>query len=594
MNTLANLLDLTYNVRMMTQRVSGTLTEEDASRLFSRLDRIQRPDVSDLDLLMRHSLRFAELGYARKGRDLIAKWQENGCKDPDLALVRNSLIFAVPSSAAIHRMKAISSMDVGVAASDVNHHVYRGELKRAIEIAQAHAWFLESHEYVEGVLFALQAMALLGKMDEAQSILDSWKKRYAQAFPEKTQMVLRFESRLAYWRYQYSRELDLLLDAQALCRHLGLDAAAAYTEPDIVRAMIHCGQMDQARSIIDSWADSKDSGLGPLLGFRNRTRMIFALFDKRYSEAEKYGQRILDFYNSIGNATLVSSVLFFLVLLASRDSIDRRLSAFRSHAYRYQIPFFLDRLKTMERVMALTGSYPREILLRESFSQGSRQLPLWRMWIPSPESLGSGIYVDRFRGISFIFGKGPLTLRTHPVLNSILDQILSRPDFRVSIPDLFGSVWGGVYNPVIHEGKVHVSIHRLRSWIEKCCPDSNGLVEVRDQVVGIRPGLDVRVVNLHMDEQSGAATMEVSSSVDSLGERVLQCLSHGGSVAPGDLQRLLGVGRTSLGKVLRHLLSQAKIQRIGRGRSVRYMIRMEFGFLRYGKPHFKSSKEFLS
>lgn len=76
--------------------------------------------------------------------------------------------------------------------------------------------------------------------------------------------------------------------------------------------------------------------------------------------------------------------------------------------------------------------------------------------MPSAQSIGADIYVDKFRGKVFISGKGPLAFGAYPVLSAILQQLISKPGFSVSIPELYSSIWGGVYNPIVHEGKVHV------------------------------------------------------------------------------------------------------------------------------------------
>lgn len=173
---------------------------------------------------------------------------------------------------------------------------------------------------------------------------------------------------------------------------------------------------------------------------------------------------------------------------------------------------------------------------------------------------GRSLYWDRVQDLLWLRGQGPHRLADRPVLRRLLEVLTRSSGFSRPADRLFEAVWGGRYDPIVHQTKLHVTVHRLRAWLDERTAGGERLVEVREGVVGLARDADVRVVE--------APGVDVSPA--DLRERLRQCLAE--SLSPADLERVLGASRSSLHQAVRALLRTGAIVRSGRGRALRYRL----------------------
>ena len=101
----------------------------------------------------------------------------------------------------------------------------------------------------------------------------------------------------------------------------------------------------------------------------------------------------------------------------------------------------------------------------------------------------------------------------------------------------------------MHEGKVHVTLHRLRKCLSRCCPDAKGMITVRDGVVLLDEAFDICAVGPSEGDETCVA------GAVGLRERVVQCLTTAVELPPRELERRLGVSRSALNTALRGLIA---------------------------------------
>jgi len=539
--------------------------EDPSLAVFERLERKRRPTPEDLDRLVRDVLSIARPGLSERARDLLGRWRRDGCRDPDLRLVEVLLTVVGSSTSAWHRLQLIGDHTPETAAMEAISCLFRGELQSAVDLAYAHGWFLDSLEGTEVLCYALMAAAFLEQYEQAEVVIDAWKRRFAVRSPEKYQQVLQVESRMAYMQGQYTRELSLLQDADALCQRTDLQAARTFLEPALVGAQLHCGDHDRVRRALTAWGDADDAPTSPLECFRNMVRVDVHLLGGRFDQAERAALGMRRFGEAIACAPIIAEASFYQVMSAPASRFGDALDDFRRLAYQLQLARYLDRLRVLERLTAGEAASLRDVRVEVRAREATERHPPMRIWLPKLEWVGADLYLDRVRGAIHMRGTPPRTLVSHPVLQQLLENIAARDGFVVGVDELFPRIWGAPFDPLRHEGKVHVSIHRLRRWLDRGHAGSGRLVEIRDGLVRFGPGADVRVLDL---DRSRPAPAE--PAVPTTRDRIVQCLSCGQAMGSSDLQRKLGISRSSLNQSLRVLVAVGRLLREGRSRATRY------------------------
>jgi hypothetical protein len=95
----------------------------------------------------------------------------------------------------------------------------------------------------------------------------------------------------------------------------------------------------------------------------------------------------------------------------------------------------------------------------------------------------------------WLSGAGPFALGEHPVVERVLEELAREGGPGLPMEALFARVWGGSYHPLRHENKVHVTLHRLRQWLDvRGGPAAGQLVQLAHGVVRLDEGADVRVL----------------------------------------------------------------------------------------------------
>ncbi len=543
----------------------GDLEESSVFVEFERLELRPLPAAGELDTLVRHALLLSHPQLATRARELIQRWRAAGCKDPELQVFEMLLSVYGSSSSARHRLAAIGNRSPQASAMEAINCLFRGELRGAVELAHAHGWFLDSVEATEVMCYALAAAALNGQFAEAEVIIDAWKRRYAASAPEKYLMVLQVESRVAYWQLQFARELALLEDADALCREHDLTTTQQFMQPALAGAYVHCGERRAADRIMAGWASDGEGATSPLECFRNMVRVDVALLDERYDDAWRAATKMLEFTTTISGIPVICESRFYRALTASADALAEELEAYRRMAYLYQIRRHLERVKVLEQLVDAGYTTLRDAQVEVRSRRGRELYPLFRLWLPKIEWIGADLYADRGHGVVYLGNHGPHSLAAHPVLRRVVEEIVTSPNFSLGMEDLFPLVWGGPFDALRHEGKVHVTIHRLRHWLDECRPGSSTLLEIQDGIVRLAPSADVRVMALERVEMAPG-----EAGASGAKERLLQCLSGGEWMSPKELEQRVGISRSSLNQTMRILIAEGRVVREGQGRKTRY------------------------
>jgi hypothetical protein len=542
----------------------GSATAHDcAAEVLRELARKPAPGRADRALMDEHALLFTGLGLADEARALLRSWRRSGTTSPGLqrAEILHNVTVAPGSAAAL--LRELGASDPQIAALAVVNALFRGELPVAIETARASSWFLDDGELAHGLFHAVWALGLSDRFAEAHQVIDDWKRRNPHPPPMARHLMLRVEAGLASFEHRYSAEEALVEEALAVCLEHEVGIAEVYTTSQLVGACARSGQLTRAREVSRDWPRRRRAARGPIEAYRDVATLELALLSGRAGPARTAARRALPFFERTGHAVMTCHVRFRRALAAGPDEFDAELAELRQAVRRCPILHYSQRLRLLDELVAGTGSCARDIELVERSRRARVNRDLARVWSPPVTVVGADLFWNRVSGSLHVRGRGPHSLGRRPVLRRLLEEILARDELAATVPDLFTAVWGGSYNPIRHEGKVHVALHRLRSWLDDCADGAGSMIELIDGVVAIAPSVDVRVL-----ETPHLPARELPRSVR---DRVLQCVQDGTDpLTPGELQRRLGVSRPAVNVALRALVADGRIIRLGRGRATRY------------------------
>ncbi len=544
---------------------SPTPSEDPIVCVVEELERRLIPGPRDLDTLVMIALRMYAPRIAERGRELIHRWRANGCADPDLELAEGLLAVAGASASTLRRLRALGDVSTPEAAAEAVNRVFRGEIRAAMDLARTHGWFLDDPDLTEPLGLVLLSAAMDGETEEVEVILRAWKRRWPGLSPEKVVSALQCEARVAYFQHQYGRELSTLRDAVSLAGQSGLSAARAFVEPALAGALLHNGEHEQAHRIIDEWPDPAGAGASPLQVLHDMVLVDEQLLAGRFDEAWDAAGRYLRFGEAMDNVTLIAEARFYRVVSAPASGFEDELTAYRRVAYRHQLRRHLARLKVLDRWVRRGVREVRTAHVEVSSRHRVRAESLARLWMPELEWVSADLFVDRVHGRIHLSGEGPFHLARRRVLQRLLDAILASDELAIRVDELFEQVWGGTYDPLVHEGRIHVNVHRLRRWLEDCRIGGEALIAVQDGVVMLAP--EVEVYTLDLPDGVAPGVEETS-----LYERLVQCLPRDRTLSPGRLQQMLGVSRSQINRTLRVARAEGRIERTGAGRSTRYRL----------------------
>ncbi len=534
-----------------------------AARLFDAISAVSRPSKQHAALMADHALVWAGLGFADPARGLLRRWRRAG--RTSRALRRAEVVYNVtvsPSAAAAH-LRGLGASDAQFAALNVVNSLYRGELAVAIAMSQAHNWFIDDDELAHGLFHGLWALGLSERFDEAHAILDDWKRRHPRASPVARQFVLRTEAGMASFQQRYLVEEALVDEALALCIEHDLGIARVYTEASAVAARARADNLDRALALMATWPRRRTLR-GPIDAFRDVAALEVAMLSDRPRKARAAGMRALAFFERTEHAVMTCFVRMRLTLSADASEFSDQLDGLRRTVRRCPLLHYAQRVRAVEELAAAGHTCARQVRLVERSRHRRQEHGLARAWTPPVSAAEADLFWNRISGTLHVRGRGPFSLGRKPVLRRCLEALLMSDGFASPISRLFELVWGAPYNPIVHEGKVHVSIHRLRAWLDECIPGGKDMVRVVDGTIAIAESVDVRVL-----EPSGPAV--VSEPARSIADRVMRVIeSEAVPVAAGALQLRLGVSRPALNLALRALVASSRVRRIGDGRATRY------------------------
>jgi len=541
-----------------------------AARIFDRIAAAARPGPVHASLMAADHLVWAGLGFSEQARWLLRRWRKAGFTSEELR--RAEIVYHVtaePGAAAVH-LRELGVGDPHLAALEVVNGLYRGELDAAIAVSRANGWFLGDPELAHGLFHGVWALGLSEAFEEAEAVIAAFAQRHPRADPNARQFLLRTEAGTASFQNRFSEEVALVEEALALCAEHDLGLAHTYTEPSAVGARARAGDFRGAHALVRTWPRRRREAKGPIEAFRDVAQLELAILEGRDDAAHRAGHRALRFWEDTQHAVMTSFVRLRLALCADASGFADAMAEFRRIVRACPIDYYRKRLMVLDQVMALGYACARDVHLAERSRSGVAELPLARVWTPPVTATGADLFWNRLVGTLYLRGRGPFRLGERPVLRRTLEALLEQPRLSIPVGALFAAVWGGVYDPLRHEGKIHVTIHRLRKWLDECVPGSQQLIAMGDGEVAIVPNADVRVLEPTRQDRDAGLVGETQQSVR---ERVLAAIRESEEpVAPRVLVGRLGISRSALNGALRVLTAEGHIERTGSGRAVCYVM----------------------
>lgn len=556
--------------------ISSNLCSEEAwDQAASLLDQCAgqpAPDEADRAALVNAVQLFNALGYAEQARGILRGWRETGFDTP--ALRRAELFLHVsgaPDAAAAHTTGGVCAelLSKGeCAALETIRRLFRGEAQAAIACAESAGWFLDEPSLAHGLFHGLWALFLTDNHDRAQALIAEWQLRHGSAAPWSRALVRRLQAALCGARHQYVDEAEHLAAVLEIERDGGLPVQAAYTEAAFVGARARAGDLEVARSIVARWptpCPTRVASRGPIEAYRDRARAELSMIGGDDRDAFAAASRAANAFYGAGHLVMASHMRFLRVMTAVPAEFATALSDLRAIVRRTNLARCTQRLALIDDLAASGATSLAEHPLDEITPWSRNHTPLHRAFSPSVTMTGADLFWNRVCGAIFLRGKGPFYLERQPILTRALEILTRAPGERLAIADFFAAVWDSPYDPLLHEGKVHVTVHRLRKWFGERDADARRLLEVTDGTIGFRRHADVRVLMPSNPPPPALATLD---------DRVLAAVARApGPVAPRTLEHALGASRTAIQRSVRILIANGSLVRHGKSRSTTYTVK---------------------
>ena len=477
----------------MFDRVIADPTADDApliaQAVFAQLEKRARPDRIHRERLTRHAVLWWSLGFGPRGRALLQRWRREDPRNRELRLAETHFVVrTAPPQASVRLADARDAADGALA---VIHLVLAGEPHAALERARAHRWFATRRDLAHVVMFVGWAFGLT-RSPEAEGVLALWK-RHAAGDPEWLHHVLKAEAEIAVHACQYPRELQALRAAHALCvdHELGMQRAAV--EVTLPCAFAHNADLAAAHGVMKRWSAPADAYV-PLDAGHDLSRAEVELIAERWDEAETAARRALAFFEAADLAFHACMAMTLAAIAAPRSRFAQALEELRRIIHRVSVPFYRERFRLLERLAARGVGAVREAALVERSRFARRPASFVQVLYPRAESIAADLYWDRVQQQVWVRGHGPHSLDEHPILARMLETIVAADEFALPLTALFEAVWKIPYNPLIHENKTHVTIHRLRRWLDGHQRGMGRAIQVRDGIVSIADDVEVVVL----------------------------------------------------------------------------------------------------
>ena len=543
---------------------TGAKAQREAEAVFAALERLAEPAENELAILVDDAFVWVGLGFAKRARELAERWQRvaGSGLGSERRLRRAAAIYtvAIAPPAAAGRLRALADDPIAAAAAVANH-VFRGELRAAIDRCRAEHWFLDGPAAISGVAYGVWAQAMLDDFDGALAVIATWRHRHPTLEPAQEHALLAAEARVESIRHHHVRERALLEEALAVCDDAGLGLERAYLEASYAIALVRAGERAAATRLIKAWQrDKRATGAQTLEVYRDVARAELALLGEDYRAAHEAARRVLAYSEASGNIIYGCLARFHRVLAAAKSALPALLADYGRIAAQLQIPLHLRRRRLLD------GVVPRDRKLVIRTRTKKRVEPVLRLFYPSLDDLGADLCWDRVQGTLYLGGDGPFSLAEHPIVRRVLEAVLASPRFELPIGTLFERVWEMSYEPLRHEGKCHVALHRLRSLLGGWRAGADRLVQTSDGMVRIATDATACVIELTVPEK----TTGPRANSESLADRVAAHLAASGEASPAEIAARIGASRSALHGALRALSAEGRVERVGRARAIRY------------------------
>lgn len=489
----------------------------DGRALLEELATLPRADAAAVTLLTRHAALFSALGLDGEVLAVARAWLGRGVVHPDLARIAATCALVATPKAVELRLRDVATDEAD--ALRTLRAFMRGDLEEAASAARRHAFFVAHDDlpFAYATAYAAWALALSGRADEGSLVLSSWRERHPDAPPRATQFVLRAFAWLAGLAHDHHAALDLVGQALALCEESGLAVERAFVEVELALVSRDAGDVEGARQIVAGWDAGTEPTAGTprtglLAGYRDLARAQLALEERDAASARAAAVRARAYFERCENVVLACDAQLALCLAEAEAEVETArasLATYRREARRTGVPHHVRDARVLEEVLPRAGA-PRAVRL--ATRDGARRAPLVRLVRPGADAVASDLYVDTVRGEVWTSGRGPFVLGEHPVVERMLEVLAMAGPAGLPLDELFTRVWGASYHPLRHENKVHVTLHRLRQWLDaRGGPAAGELVVLARGVVCLDPSADVRV--LSFEEGGGFAGRTASRTL---------------------------------------------------------------------------------
>jgi hypothetical protein len=460
-----------------------------AQAVFAELERRARPTRAQRERLTKHAVLWWSLGFGPRVRAVLQRWRRDDPQNRELRLAETHFVVRTARPQAAARFADVR--DAPAAALAVIHLVLAGEPHAALDHARAHGWFATRPDLAQALMFTGWALGLTASPD-AEQVLALWK-RHAARDPEWLHHVLKAEAEIAMHACQYPRELEALRAAQALCAEHALGMQRVAVEVTLPCAFAHNADLAAARAVMKRWT-APAIDYTPLDAGRDLSRAEIELIAGRWDESEKAARRALAFFEAADLAFHSCMAAMFIALSAPRPRFARALAELRRSVHRVSVPFYRERYQLLERLAARGLLSVRDAVFIERTRFDRQPTTFAHVLFPRAESIAADLYWDRVQERVWLHGRGPYSLVDHPILARMLEAIVAADELAIPLASLFEAVWHVPYQPLIHENKAHVTLHRLRAWLDSHHKGMGRAVLVRDGVVSIASDIDVVVL----------------------------------------------------------------------------------------------------
>lgn len=543
------------HIDALTRHPATEQAHQAAAALLTRWEGLPGPDDAAAELLSRHALLLAMHGVAERGRALSRRWYT---EDPRPGLARAEAVFVVSSRPTLGGRAVVEDPERPGWLRLIDD-VLRGRLTHAVALGQAHQWWLDDVDAADGVSYGLWALILEGEYDAAEHLLASWTARHGHQGGFAL-MIQRTAATVAGYRCDYLRQIELLEQALRTADEQELAVAREGIETTLVVALAGAGDFAAARAIVEEWPPAPHAPAESTVeGYRNLARMDLALLEGEYDAAFHHGERAAAYTEAAGHVVLGAHVAMGRLWAAPASEEAALLARARRVIRPLRIERFRERLAVTETLREQSGLAVRELRVPARGPRAEVSLSLPRLFSPPLELVSADVYLDRVRGLAWVRSRGPVRLGDPPVVHRALDALVDAGE-PLDFEALYQRVWGTPWEPLAHEGKLHVTLHRLRRWLDGVREGSGALVRVKDGLVSLE------------GEDTWATASGAVRPVDPLDERVLQLLAHHDALASSAIADHLRVSRSSAVRALRRLVDEGRVDRLGQGPATRYLL----------------------